>query len=377
MAGKTWIAILLIFGIWFGYMRWFAPIPVPTNKPAASVTTSAGSAEKQSVAPTGNLFVGKWNNDFQMENSKLEVGFSDVGGKIAVAETKKYRVTPKKSAGLMPVLSIENNGPALETGFTSPELQEFSLGKYARTVSGQTVTYSFQTTTARVDKTYTLKENSYFIESNLKITPLKTKGTDLGFLMIPVGAKPEEADTHNPLKNWEVVSYQNESLSRSPIGKIAEEKVTQGNTAWLAFGNKYFATAISNQGAEINPDIVLTKQSDFVGAYLRYPLVLKEGQKEINIPLRYYLGAKDYHELEGARMLGLIDYGTFAKLAYPLLWLLRTFYSGVHNYGVAIILLTILVRLLFYPLTLKSQQSMKAMQKLQPQIAALKEKYKE
>jgi YidC/Oxa1 family membrane protein insertase len=49
----------------------------------------------------------------------------------------------------------------------------------------------------------------------------------------------------------------------------------------------------------------------------------------------------------------------------------------VHNYGVAIILLTVLVRLLFYPLTLKSQKSMKAMQRLQPQIASLKEKYKD
>lgn len=175
-----------------------------------------------------------------------------------------------------------------------------------------------------------------------------------------------------------MVRYQNESLKRTPIAKIEDaEKVEQGNTAWVAFGNKYFAMAAANGGGEINPDIILTKQKDFVGAYLRYPLVLKEGQKEVTIPVRYYLGAKDYHELEGARMLGLIDYGTFAKLAYPLLWLLRAFYGVVHNYGVAIILLTVLVRLLFYPLTLKSQKSMKAMQRLQPQIASLKEKYKD
>jgi YidC/Oxa1 family membrane protein insertase len=196
--------------------------------------------------------------------------------------------------------------------------------------------------------------------------------------MIPVGSKEATTDTQHPLKNWEVVRYQNESLKRTPIAKIEDaEKVEQGNTAWVAFGNKYFAMAAANGGGEINPDIILTKQKDFVGAYLRYPLVLKEGQKEVTIPVRYYLGAKDYHELEGARMLGLIDYGTFAKLAYPLLWLLRAFYGVVHNYGVAIILLTVLVRLLFYPLTLKSQKSMKAMQRLQPQIASLKEKYKD
>ena len=376
MAARTWTAITLCFGIWFVYMKWFAPLPPAENKPG--VVSSAPVADPKVAAPTTTSFVSeKWKDDFQLENNKLEVGFSDFGGKLAVAKTKRYRITPKKQAELMPVLSIEKSGAALESLFSAPELADFTYGKYNRKVEGQKVTYVLKTATAEVEKTYQLNDNSFFIDSTIRIVPQKPKRNDLGFLMIPVGAKPVEADTHDPLRNWEIVSYQNESLSRSPLAKITAEKVQQGNTAWLAFGNKYFAMAVSNNGSTINPDIVQTKQDNFVGAYLKYPLVLKEGQKEILIPIRYYLGAKDYNELEGARMLGLIDYGTFAKLAFPLLWLLRTFYGVVHNYGVAIILLTILVRMLFYPLTLKSQQSMKAMQKLQPQIAALKEKYKE
>src|SRR5207253_1452732 len=86
----------------------------------------------------------------------------------------------------------------------------------------------------------------------------------------------------------------------------------------------------------------------------------------------------DYQDLSktpGLRQL--IDYGTFSFLAFPLLDLLRFFYKFVHNYGVAIILLTLLVRLIFYPLQAKAQKSMKAMQKLQPQIAAMKERFKD
>jgi len=374
MAARTWTAITLCFGIWFVYMKWFAPIPPvdQTKKPETQKEAPVASGVSPQVVSAG------WTKDFELQNNKLELSFSDIGGKPIEATTKKYRVTPKKNSGPMPVLSAEENGASLESAFSDADLKSFATARYERKAEGNQVTFTTSNSVARVEKTYTLKEDSYFLEGNIKVVFNNSKRLDWGYLLIPVGSKPVEPDAHNPLKSWEVISYQNESLSRTPINKITEpEKVAQGNTSWVGFGNKYFAMAVANNGGQINPDVVLSKQTDFVGASLRYPLVLKEGAQEINIPVRYYLGAKDYSELEGARMLGLIDYGTFAKLAYPLLWLLRAFYKVVHNYGVAIILLTILVRLLFYPLTLKSQKSMKAMQRLQPQINALKEKHKD
>ena len=377
MAARTWTAITLCFGIWFVYMKWFAPLPPETTKaPLKAPTAETAKQEKPNASVV--LPTTASSKDYQTENSKLELSFSDIGGKISEAKTKKYRITPKKNSGPMPVLSAEQNGPALETLFTDPDLRSFSSAKYTRNKLDKGVAYRFANSVGQVEKELTLNEDSYFVDSKIVITPKSTKKTDWGYLLIPVGATKAEESSHEPLKSWEVVSYQNDSLNRNPISKIKDaEKVEQGNTAWLAFGNKYFAMAVSNPGGAINPDVVLTRQPDFVGGYLRYPLILKEGQKSIEIPVRYYLGAKDYSELESARMLGLIDYGTFAKLAYPLLWLLRAFYNVVRNYGVAIILLTILVRLLFYPLTLKSQKSMKAMQRLQPHINALKEKYKD
>jgi len=60
----------------------------------------------------------------------------------------------------------------------------------------------------------------------------------------------------------------------------------------------------------------------------------------------------------------------------PILWLMHRFYEFTHNYGVAIILLTVITKVLFFPLTIKSMTSMKAMQTLQPQINALRSKYK-
>jgi YidC/Oxa1 family membrane protein insertase len=95
-----------------------------------------------------------------------------------------------------------------------------------------------------------------------------------------------------------------------------------------------------------------------------------------------YLGPKDYSLLK-AQNLGLenaIDFSRFRLLtwlAILLLTILKFLFGYVHNYGVAIIILTILIKVIFWPLGNKSYKSMKEMQKLQPKMAALREKYKD
>lgn len=98
-----------------------------------------------------------------------------------------------------------------------------------------------------------------------------------------------------------------------------------------------------------------------------------------------YVGPKEYDRLKavGVGLEETINWGQFFYIpflsmewvAIPLLWLMNFFHRYVPNYGVAIILLTILTKILFYPLTLKSLASMKAMQALQPQVNALKAKH--
>ncbi|MBI4562607.1 MAG: membrane protein insertase YidC [Candidatus Rokubacteria bacterium] len=99
-----------------------------------------------------------------------------------------------------------------------------------------------------------------------------------------------------------------------------------------------------------------------------------------------YVGPKEYDRLRGlgAGLEQTINFGTFLYipflriewLAVPILWLMNFFYSYAPNYGVAIILLTVITKILFYPLTLKSMASMKGMQAMQPQVNALRAKYK-
>ena len=72
----------------------------------------------------------------------------------------------------------------------------------------------------------------------------------------------------------------------------------------------------------------------------------------------------------------IVDFGWFDIVAKPMLWGMNFSNRLTHNYGIDIILLTILIKVIFYPLSVKSYKSMKNMQKLQPKLAALREKYK-
>ncbi len=91
------------------------------------------------------------------------------------------------------------------------------------------------------------------------------------------------------------------------------------------------------------------------------------------------MGPKDVETLgkAGHDLARAVDFGWFTFLAKPLLLVLRWFYKYTHNYGIAIILLTVVIKIIFWPLTQKSYKSMQVMKKIQPKIAQVREKYKD
>lgn len=90
-----------------------------------------------------------------------------------------------------------------------------------------------------------------------------------------------------------------------------------------------------------------------------------------------YLGPKDIDVLATVRpgMEKLIDYGWFAILVSPLLWLLKQFHAAIPNWGVAIILATVVIKVVLFPLTWKQLVSMKKMSALQPKMEAIRQKW--
>jgi YidC/Oxa1 family membrane protein insertase len=138
------------------------------------------------------------------------------------------------------------------------------------------------------------------------------------------------------------------------------------------------------EGASVEPVQVRETRAALETTSLRVKLV----PKKLVIPPNaaaaaqkfvLFIGPKKADVLDAYKALGLpavLDYGWFSPIAIGLLWVLDAFYVFCRNYGVAIILLTVLVRVLVHPLTRKSQVAMYKMQKLRPLIEELQKKHK-
>jgi YidC/Oxa1 family membrane protein insertase len=152
---------------------------------------------------------------------------------------------------------------------------------------------------------------------------------------------------------------------------------------WLGFTDKYWLAALApDANAPIDASFRKPGGGAFQADYARQPIIVGPGQS-VTTGTRLFAGAKekavlDSYEDQGLPMLSKsIDWGWFEWFMRPIFDLLNWLFTHIGNFGVAIICLTIIVRLLLYPIAQKQFQSMAAMRKVQPKLKALQERYKD
>lgn len=143
---------------------------------------------------------------------------------------------------------------------------------------------------------------------------------------------------------------------------------------WGGFAQHYFLLAAVPQ-APGRHDLVLEKKGEKVRMSLWQGASVQDG---CAYPFRLYLGPKSIEDLKlaGEDLDRALHLGFFDVIARPLLLAMKFINDYTHNYGIAIIVLTIVIKLLFWPLTHKSYASMKEMQRIQPRIKQIREKFK-
>jgi len=162
-------------------------------------------------------------------------------------------------------------------------------------------------------------------------------------------------------------------------GKLEkEEKTFSGPFRWISYQEDYFMAALI---PENTPEARFTGRmlpTGFVEGIWAAPAESLGPVGRLSSRFTLFIGPRDLGILKqaGKDLEKAIHFGWTDIIAKPLLYTLRFFNGFFHNYGVAIILLTVVIKILFWPLTHKSYKSMKEMQKLQPLMAKIREKYK-
>ncbi|MEN6508483.1 MAG: membrane protein insertase YidC [Smithella sp.] len=168
------------------------------------------------------------------------------------------------------------------------------------------------------------------------------------------------------------------SIERPEVKKMNGESILGPNVLWSAYESKYFIASLIPENPSLT-NVVMTRDANNmvrVGTKGRKE-VIPGGQNSV-FSYSLYLGPKQYDLLStlGVGLENAIDFGWFKWLAIPALYILNFLFGFVQNYGIAIIILTTIIKIIFWPLGNMSYKSMNEMKKLQPKIEALKEKYK-
>jgi YidC/Oxa1 family membrane protein insertase len=167
------------------------------------------------------------------------------------------------------------------------------------------------------------------------------------------------------------------SIERYSLKDISKGKVAKGPVRWASADSKYFTWVAVPERLWSVTRASVSGESGVLFSVADAAATLQPGET-VRGNARVFAGPKQSDLLEsvGAGLENLIDYGWFGFLAKPLVFLMKASNRVTGNYGIDIILLTILIKILFFPLSQKSMGSMRKMQELAPVLSKIKEKYK-
>ncbi|MBP9837582.1 MAG: membrane protein insertase YidC [Proteobacteria bacterium] len=347
---------------------------IPMSKELEDPTKLLNPSDQQ-IAGTGEVLV---------ETSKIKAKVAILGGRLTELLLKDF----KDKLGSENLLNIVEHG----------EKEAFPFGVYSGAVSDADVKYNLISNqqvssngNSLINSVNPAEKNIIMLQGNLadgrKITKSISFNADSYLIDLAVQVDKPAVDGSAVALEWtNFVSknspslldpynkkgftwYNGEKTSREEYGNLTELGQDIGLIKWVSMGDKYFMSALISESPLSSAKLFRT------GELYRTKVYGTPTDNKIS----FFIGPKNYDLLQetGMELKRNIDFGITAIIAAPLLILLHHLYDFTKNYGLAIIILTLIVKLLTYPLTASSFKNMKAMQDLTPELKKIKETIKD
>jgi YidC/Oxa1 family membrane protein insertase len=385
-------SLLMLWEAWEKEKRPKPPPTAPTEQPGvpAPAKPAPPAAKPSAAVPGAEAAKGEV---IRVSTDLVVAEIDTLGGTLKRVELVRHKDSKDLSKNLV-LLGSERqyeaqSGLAGEGGPNHRTLWRAEPGERALAPGRDEVAVQLVATGKdglEVRKSYTFKRSSYVVDVVLDVrNPGAAPVAAYAYFQLTHDGKTETntttvAETFGAQSFIGFAVYTDErkfeKIHLSDLDKGKADHVKQATNGWLAFVQHYFVSAwLPPQG--LQRDYAAEKRPDGIyAARAMVPVsVAPSGSAAVNVPL--YVGPQEQRRLQAAAP-GLdlvVDYGWLAIIAWPLFWLLEKFYALSGNWGVAIILLTVLIKLVFFPLSAASYKSMAKMKLITPRLQKLREMY--
>ena len=403
------LAVVLSVVVLVGYQYFFtAPAPInnptqevqnreasqsnnqantPTNNPIVSDYTQGAGNQGQTVQNDQGVAVAKDYRTILVSTPLYEIAISEHMASINSFELKEYKETNKKDSPLKQLvakqlvngtLSVNMEGGTilgLDNAVFSAETDSASV---SLAKGEKTIVFSWVNPQGiSVKKIFTFRADSFLIDCNIFIQNGSGMPINDAIVISMPGFYDDKVKTQSRFAYQGPFAYINEKYQEVAPDDIEDQDTFNGTIDWAGYTSQYFMTAVMPQ-TPMAASLKLTYANDIATNRFVQKMDRLDPGKQGQYDFTYYLGPKSHKILSeyDNNLKKAINFGWFDIIAKPLLIIMNTIHDFIPNYGIAIILLTILIKLVFWPLGTKSYKSMNEMKKVQPLMMELREKYK-
>ena len=339
-----------------------SPAPAPAAPPAsAAAEKSAAAGKEELVRVDAGVAVFEFTNrGAGLVSARLTRYLTDKGQPVELAPGGSPRLRPlyfwggpaAERLNAAP-FRVEGSAPALTPGRPQGEVRFVYRGPGG----------------LAAEKALSFRHGSYAVSLRVKVEGAQGP---IGIALGPE-AGGSDGNTYGGVIEGPMSYVGKKLLYDAPeAGKPVAHKA---EVRWTALQSKHFLMALVPRGGTQGAEAHFLREKD--GGVKEYAVVVPLAGGEA--ALDFYAGPKETERLAALKvnLEDSLDYGIFSFISRPLMAVLRALHAVSGNWGVAIILLTVLVKIIFYPLTHVSMRNMKEMQKLQPRMEQLRTLYKD
>ena len=389
------LVIALLFMSFIVYQQWqldyHTPKPVVTEQAKTAVSDVPSSANSNANAVVNETQTK--GNVITLENDVFRLQVNTVGGDVVGSELLKYDAELDSKTPFVLLQNTPQHTYVAQSGLIGKDGIDTKSGRAVYQVEGSSfklaegqnelvVPFTFQRDGVTYRKVFVLKRGQYDVAVNYEINNQSDKAIEVepsgqlrhslvdssGSVAMPTYTGGAYSSSETNYKKYSFSDMENANLSINT------------KAGWVAILQHYFVSAwIPNQDAD-NQLYTLTDKANNIGSIgYRGPVTVIQPNSTETLTSKLWTGPKLQNEMgEVANHLDLtVDYGWAWFIAKPLFWLLTFIQKLVHNWGLAIICVTLVVKAILYPLTKAQYTSMAKMRMLQPKLQEMRERFGE